>query len=92
MAAVRRPERGLDDVGREQLLYSLARSIASRGLRTPALLAIDLLRPLGIVGSHLYLLVEPLLASDARHKGRAYAALLEERGNLDDLQSILESL
>ena len=85
-------EAGLDDTSPERLLCDLAGSIAGRGLRTPALLAIELLRPLCTVGSHVYLLVEPLLDPGARRGGRLWADLLEDRENLDYLESILESL
>ena len=71
-------------------IESLARSIAERGLAAPAILALELLKPFGFLGSQAWLLAEPLLGRQGRTSGRRYATLFEDRANVERLIEALE--
>lgn len=72
-------------------LEALALSIAQRGWCTPAIVILEMLKPLGFVGSQLLLLGEPLLGPGTRVASRRYATLLEDRDNVEQLLALLES-
>lgn len=73
-----------------RLAHELAHAIAERGLATVAILIIEMFKPLGVLGSQLLLLIEPLLAPQARLKSRRYALLLEQEGGPDRLLEALQ--
>ena len=79
-----REARGLDTV------ESLSRSIADRGWTAPAILALELLKPLGFLGSQAWLLAEPLFGRRDREILSRYATLLEDRSNIERLIRALE--
>ena len=68
----------------------LAQSIAARGWTTPVVLALELLKPFGFLGSQAWLLAEPLLGCRGRTLGRRYAMLVEDRSNIERLIECLE--
>jgi len=64
---------------------TLVGAIHDRGLAVPATLFLELMRPLNVVGSHLMLLVEPLMRPLLGVNGRRYATMLEDRRNVERL-------
>ena len=71
-------------------LEDLALALEARQLAGPAIIALELFKPLGFVASQLLFLTEPLLGDWGGH-ARRYAALMEDRGHIDALLSILTS-
>jgi hypothetical protein len=76
----------------DQQIEHLATSIAERNLVMPAILALELLKPLGFLGSQAWLLVEPLFGPRGRELGRQYATLLEDREAVERLICSLEGM
>lgn len=68
-----------------------ALSLTERGLATPAILLLELLKPLSFVGSQLLVAADPLLEAFVGNAGRRYARLLEDRRNIDRLLQALET-
>lgn len=75
-----------------RLVHELAHAVAERGLVAPAIFVIEMFKPFGVLGSQLLLLIEPLLAPQARLKSRRYALLLEQEGGPDQLLDALQEL
>ena len=73
-----------------ELIQTLVASIAQRGLVTPAIVLLELLRPFTFVGSQALLLIQPLLGPSATVSTRRYAELLEHPRHLDRLLGELE--
>ena len=68
-----------------------ALSLTERGLATPAILLLELLKPLSFLGSQLLIVADPLLEALVGNAGRRYARLLEDRRNVDRLLQALEA-
>jgi hypothetical protein len=75
----------------EELLHRLALIITQKGLVTPAILVLEMLKPLGFACSQAWLLVDPLLSSLTGDVCRRYVPLLEDRRNLERLLEALEA-
>ncbi|MBM3187624.1 MAG: hypothetical protein FJZ90_02760 [Chloroflexi bacterium] len=80
-----------DSQARERLVMNLAEWIARRGMTAPVTLLLELLRPLGFVGSQCYLLAEPLLGARTRERVRPYAALFEDTACVEHLLEALQN-
>jgi len=76
---------------RERLLAAAAEAVATRGLQTPALFALEMHRPFGFVASQGALLFGPLFGPlvgiDRVH---CFARLLAEPGTIDELIARIE--
>lgn len=72
-------------------LERLAAAVRRRGLTTPALMLLTVFRPLGFVGSHALLLVQPL-APDRQWQERIAqtAAALEDDATWTRLEKLLQ--
>jgi hypothetical protein len=75
----------------EELLHKLALIITQKRLVTPAILLLEMLKPLGFVCSQAWLLVDPLLSTLTGDACRRYVPLLEDRRNLERLLEALEA-
>ncbi|MFQ6015870.1 MAG: hypothetical protein ACE5NP_10565 [Anaerolineae bacterium] len=81
----------LSDERREELLDSLAEQVTRLGLNAPALLFLELGKPLSFLASQGLLLAQPLLGfllGESRIE--EYAFLLEDEGNLERLLQRLD--
>lgn len=74
-----------------ELIQTLAISLAQRGWGAPAVMFLELLKPFSFICSQTMLLVEPLLSPLVGGQGRRYAALLEDRANIERLLEALEA-
>jgi hypothetical protein len=75
----------------EQLIEHLVRKIGRWKLTLPALLVLEVSRPLSFIASQGLLLCQPLLTFFCQEPGVAdYADLLAERANVDRLIARLE--
>lgn len=76
---------------RDRLLSAAAAAVASRGLQTPAVFALEMHRPFGFLASQGALLFGPLFGPlvgiDRVHR---FARLLAEPGAIDDLIARIE--
>jgi hypothetical protein len=75
----------------EELLQRLALVITQKDLVTPAIMLLEMLKPLGFVCGQAWLLIDPLLSPWTGDAGRRYGPLLEDRRNLERLLKALES-
>jgi hypothetical protein len=73
------------------LVQRLAVRIRERGLTGPAILALELCRPLGFLGSQLMLMFGPLFGAAGDGRYADYAGLLEDRRAVDQLLTALET-
>ena len=73
------------------LIASLAARIRERGLETHATLFLELVKPLGFLGSQLVLMFGPLFSAVPPTRLAAYAALLEDRQAVDELLAAIDS-
>ena len=83
----------LDLLRRQQLIDRLARRTADLGLTAPAILFLEMNKPLAFLGAQLLLVAQPFLSigfSDA--DVRDFAAIIEERGGVEELIERLESI
>ena len=71
---------------REQMIGQLAGWIAARGLESPAILLLELTRPLALLGSQALLLLQPLLGGDLDE----WADLLQDPAAIDQILVQLE--
>ena len=70
-------------------IHALASSIARRGLAVPAILLLELMKPLSFFCSQALLGIDPLLSPLAAEMGRRWAWLLEDRHRIDGLLEVL---
>ena len=78
---------------RDQILDRIARQVAGRRLEVPAVLALELHRPLTFLGSQALIVFTPLLApAFGLENLQKVSTLLEDRGNLDRLIDRIEEL
>jgi hypothetical protein len=68
----------------------LADDLVARHLATPAVLCLEMLKPLGVLGSGLLTLAEPFLGPWQRD-GRRWADLLEDRDQIEALLAAIEA-
>ncbi len=75
-----------------RIIYRLCREIARRRLTAPALLYLEISRPLNYVGSQFLHFIRPILAVmlDTSSLER-FASFLEKRGSVDTLVARLEA-
>lgn len=86
-------ERELPTEERDRLLDSAARAVVRRRLEVPAVLLLELNRPLTYLGSQALVLFTPLLgAAVGVETLQKLAKLLEDRENLDRLIDRIETL
>jgi hypothetical protein len=84
-------DRSLDGERRDVLIENLAHRIEALGLSAPAILLLEAHKPLSFLGSQALLILQPLLAFAFDTSTSAeYAALLEERSNVERLIRRLE--
>jgi hypothetical protein len=69
---------------------TLAADLVARHLAAPAVLCLEMLKPLGVVGSGLLAVAEPFLGP-WRASGRRWADLLEDREQIDRLLAAIEA-
>jgi hypothetical protein len=75
----------------EQLIKRLAERLGQWGLSLPAILCLEVVRPLSFIASQGLLLCEPLLGFLSRTPQVAeYADLMADRANVDRLVAYLE--
>ena len=70
-------------------LAELASRIEAQGLETLAVIALEMLKPIGFLSSQLLLVLDPLLSPLVGEKAHRWAALMEDRANIERLSSIL---
>ena len=75
----------------DELIETLSSTIIERGLFTPAILFLELLKPLSFFGSQVFLLVEPLLGASMRGSSQRYSRLFQDRRNVEQLINALEN-
>jgi hypothetical protein len=75
----------------DELIETLRSTITDRGLITPAILFLELLKPLSFFGSQVLLLVEPLLGASMRDSSQRYSRLFQDRRNVEQLIIALEN-
>lgn len=83
----------LDISRRQQLIDRCARRIADLGLTAPAILFLEMHKPLAFLGAQLLLVMQPFLSlgfDDADL--RDVAAIIEQRDGVEELVQRLESL
>ncbi len=85
MVASAKPEPGLNET--DALVRRWARWILQRNLVAPAVVLLELCKPLSFLGSQLLWLLEPLWGRGAA----VYARLFEDRANLERLLRAIAS-
>ena len=75
-----------DAVWREQMIGRLAGWIVARGLESPAILFLELTKPLALLGSQALLVLQPLLGGVLDE----WADLLEDPATIDQILDRLE--
>ena len=89
---------GDTDPRRQAMIDRLANWIRSRGLNAPAILFLEISKPLAPVGGQALLLLQPLIGSIGPFRGgdgedqvlAEYAALLEDPVSIDQILARLE--
>jgi hypothetical protein len=78
---------------RDKILERIAGEVTRRRMEVPAILALELHRPLAFVGSQTLVVLTPMLAPAFGLKNMQTAArLLEDRANIDRLLERIEEL
>lgn len=72
-------------------VQDLASSLVGRGLTMPAIVLLEMCRPVAFIGSQLLLLLDPLVSPWGGTFARRYASLLEDPQQLDRLLELLEN-
>jgi hypothetical protein len=73
----------------DETVEILADAVVARGLVTPAILVLELLKPFSFIGSQFLLLLQPVLGPWSQKTGR-YARLLEDRESVERLLQRLD--
>ena len=82
----------LDAQRREQLIDQLAQRATQLGLASPAILFLEMHKPLAFLGAQMLWATQPLLSGWGREADlRDLARLLEDRASVDALIARLES-
>jgi hypothetical protein len=83
----------LDLSRRQQLIDRLARRIDNLGLTAPAILFLEMNKPLAFLGAQLLLVAQPFLSIGLNNADLGdFAAIIEERGGVEELIERLESI
>lgn len=83
----------LSDAERDGLIEQIASAIARRGLETPAILFLEMHKPLSFFASQTLIVTSPLIAPIVGFdRMRAASNLLESRANVELLIERLEQL
>jgi hypothetical protein len=83
----------LDAPRRERLIDDFARRIVSAGMTAPAILFLEMHKPLAFLGAQMLWIAQPFLALGFRDADiRDLALLIEDRANVQALINRLESL
>jgi hypothetical protein len=86
-------EEGPRDPRDRELLESLARKVVERRMEVPALLTLESVKPLSLLGSQALHFFEPLVTSLFPWPGyRRFAELVEDRASLEWLAQRIEAL
>ena len=81
-----------DAARREQMIERLAGWITARGLESPAILLLELSKPLALLGSQVLLVLHPFLGSALPQNAlNEWADLLEDPVTVDQILDQLES-
>lgn len=70
-------------------LADMAARIQDRGMKAPAIIAIEMLKPLGFIGSQLLLMLAPLQSHPIDEGSRRWADILEDRASIEYLLNLL---
>lgn len=86
-------DRPLAPEQRDEMLDALARKVVDRRLETPAILFLEMHRPLTFLASQSLIVGMPFLAPlFGPDKVEAYSALLQDRANVDRLIDRIQAL
>ena len=85
-----RAESTSEELSAGEMIARLSAEIRRRGLTAPAVVLLELLRPLGVVAGQLLLVFEPVLSPFIGQAGRQYACFLERDDNLLGLVRALQ--
>ena len=77
-------------IDQNELLDHLAGAIIDRRLVTPAIFALELLKPFSLLSSQVLLLLEPMLQPSGQEQTRRYAMMLQDRTTVEYLLQKLE--
>lgn len=72
-------------------IQNLASDLAGRKLTVPAIVLLEMCRPVAFIGSQLLLLLDPLVSPWGATFARRYASLLQDPQQLDTLLKLLEN-
>lgn len=88
------PEGPVQPTERQKMaIGQLCQTIVNRGLSTPALISLEMFRPLHFVGSQAAHFFLPFLAAlGSEQSGRDLAEFLEQRGSVDYICQQIEAL
>lgn len=76
--------------GETDIVRRVADALAGRGLAAPAIVLLELLRPMGFLCGQALWVLEPVLSPVAGGATRRLARFLEDGGNVDRLLATLE--
>ena len=83
----------LDKLRRQQLIDRMARRIADLGLTAPAILFLEMHKPLAFLVAQLLLVAQPFLSIGLNNADLSdFAAIIEDRGGVEELIERLESI
>ena len=74
----------------EEIVAALASALRERRLTTPAILLLELFKPLSFIGSQLLFVAAPILPLPGSVSHRRYARFFEERQNIESLLQALQ--
>ena len=77
------------DEQKDALAEAVAR-LKNQGLTAPAIIALEVLKPLGFVGSQLLLILDPLLSPLTGEGTQRWADILEDRAHVERLLNLLK--
>ena len=83
----------LDTARRQQLIDRIAHRIAGLGMTAPAVLFLEMNKPLAFMGAQLLLAAQPFLSLTFDQADlRDFAEIIEERSGVEQLIARLESI
>lgn len=83
----------LDASRRQQLIDRFARRIAALGLTAPAVLFLEMHKPLAFLGAQLLFAAQPFLSIGLNDADlRDFAAIIEDRTGVEEVINRLESI